>query len=337
MKLKPPESAISTSTAYNSLQREAADRVTQRYEDQRRKDCLRALLVGVKTLLEFILLIVLVGVGAYVWQRVVPNGWMASEKDAESAKIEMTGLMTSSVTEGKTLGVVPPNMVPSTRESEDVRNRNLDAYSEIVRQFRKAEVDYWKNALNVVRVGKNAGSIKYWCLAADEGSLPVIFELSIAKGTKMNVRRLSASNGLVDSSVAEFERFTAKSPYLVMREGRAYFASKGKERLPVTVSAPQKGGALNPAQLEFGGLYAIFTELKMPPPRFAYDVLFEVKGGDPVLKVATVRFGEDVSYDQFFSKVAEHYDLSESEAMVIDAVLKMGKARIVPAEAQAKR
>ena len=331
MELRPPASVASTPTVNNNLQREAVERVTKRYENQEHS-CKDRIVVacGIKTIIELILLLVLAGVIFYAWWRGIFDGGLNTRLDDELARLEEAGLPVPTESENK-VSEVSPNEVSASGEEDG------DDYFKVVRQFRKAEVDYWKNALNVDRVGKNAGSIKYWCLVVDEGNLPVILELSIAKGTKMNVRRLSASNGLVDSSVAEFERFTAKSPYLVMREGRAYFASKGKERLPVTVSAPQKGGALNPAQLEFGGLYAIFTELKMPPPRFAYDVLFEVKGGDPVLKVATVRFGEDVSYDQFFSKVAEHYDLSESEAMAIDAVLKMGKARIVPAEAQAKR
>ena len=335
MELKPPKPVMSTSVEYNRLQREAADRVTQRFEEQRRKDRRRALAATIRNFVSVLLLLLLAGAGFYAWKSGMLDGWLGPGK---TEPVDMEGAeRPASAFSGTNAKEVPTPAVVVPKEDKGVRDRNIDVYSEVVRQFRCAKVDYWKNVSDVDRPGKSASPLKFWCLTANKDTGSVILELSMSKGEKMKVRRLSASNGLVDSSETEFARLTAKEPYLVMREGRAYFAFKGKGRLPAEVPAPQKDKALNPGQVEFGDLYARFTDMKMNPPEFFYDVLFEVKGGSPVLKIATVRFGEDVPYRLFFSKVAEHYGLSESEAMAIDAILKLGKARVVSTDAQPKR
>jgi len=338
VEIKPPKPIMSTSVEYNRLQREAADRVTQRFEDQRRKDRRRALAATIRNFVAVVILLLLAGAGFYAWRSGMLGDWIGEGK-AAPANMDAVE-RPASAPPGANASEVSPSDVAGPKENKDdkdVRARNVDAYSEVVRQFRRAKVDYWKNVIDADRPGKSGSPLKFWCLTGNKDRGPVILELSMSKGEKMKVRRLSASNGLVDSSETEFARLTAKEPYLVMREERAYFAFKGKGRLPAAVPAPQKDKALNPGQVEFGDLYAIFMDMKMNPPEFLYDVLFEVKGGGPILKIATVRFGEDVPYRLFFAKVAEHYDLSESEAMAIDAVLKLGKARVVFADFQPKR
>ena len=336
MELKPPESVTPTSPVYNRLQREAVDLVTQRYEDQYHKDHHRLSVAAIKTTIECIFLLVIAGLLFYAWQSGLFDGGLNPELNDELATAEVAGSLALSAPDAESPEEVPQKEVDFKDAGKDVHDRNVDAYSEVVRQFSKAKVDYWKNAPDIDRPGKSGMPLKFWCLTADENEVAVVLELSMSADAKMKVRRLSASSGLVESSLDEFKRLTAKNPYFVMREGWAYFSTKGKGWLPATVPAPQKDKALNPGQVEFGGIYATFMEMKMQPPEFAYDVMFEVKGG-PVLKIATVRFGEEVAYGQFFSKVADHYGLSESEAMAIDAVLKMGKARIVSASAQAAK
>ena len=330
MELRPSGSVTSTLTANNNLQCETVERVTQRYEEQEH-NCKnrRVVTCGIKTLIEVILLLVLVGVIFYAWWCGIFDGGLSTELDDELARLEKDGLPVLTESENKNPEASPNEVTTSGKEDGD-------DYSEVVRQFRKAKVDYWKNAPDIDRPGKSGLPLKFWCLTVGENGKPAILELSMSGDAKMKVRRLSASNGLVESSVAEFTRLTVKNPYFVMREDRAYFSTKGKGRLPAEVPVPQKGMTLNPSKIEFDALYVILMEMNMSLSEFAYDVMFEVRGG-PVLKIATVRFGEEVTYGQFFSKVANHYDLSESEAMAIDAVLKMGKVRIVSADVQSKR
>lgn len=338
MELKPPRLATSTPTAYTSLQREAADRVARRYEEQRRKDRRRAFVARLKNIVVIVFLLTLVGGGFYAWQSGMLDGWLNAGMDARTPTPKIDAPLAPFLTEGdlKTPEVSSPEVISPKDEDREARDRNLDAYSEVVRQFRKAKVDYWKNAPDIDRPGKSGTPLKFWCLAVDENEVPVVLELSMSVDAKMKVRRLSASSGMVGSSVDEFTRLTTKNPYLVMREDRAYFSAKGKGRLPAEVPIPQKEKALNPGKIEFGALYKVLMEMGISSPKLMYDVMLNVKGG-PVLKIATVRFGEEVTYGLFFSKVADHYGLSENEAIAIDAILKMGKARIVSADVQSKR
>ena len=284
---------------------------------------------GFRNLFVFALLLVLVGLGFYAWL-------MCSWFDTGHANSEVTGLIALSGAEVRALEISSDEIV-SKKVDENILDRDHATYSEVVQRFRKAKVDYWKNAPDIDRFGQDGASLKYWCLAPGENGRPVILEISMARGAKMTVRRLSESSGLERVPANEFTRIAEKNPYLVMRGERAYFAFKGKGRLPAVTLAPQKGKALIPSQVEFGDLYTVFTDMKIPSPDFHYDVFFEVKGGSPILKVATVRFGEAVPYGKFFLKVADHYGLSENEEMAIDAVLKLGRVKVVSADAQSKR
>ena len=338
MELKPPSLTTSTPTAYTSLQREAADRVARRYEEQRRKDRRRAFAARLKNFFAIVFLLALSGGGFYAWRSGMLDQWLNAGMGVRTQAPKTDAPVASFLIEGeiKKTEVSSPEVISPKDVGREARNRNLDAYSEVVRQFRKAKVDYWKNAPDIDRPGKSGTPLKFWCLVADENEVSVVLELLMSVDAKMKVRRLSASSGLLESSVDEFTRLTTKSPYFVMREDRAYFSTKGKGRLPAEILVPHKGKTLNPGKIEFGTLYKILMEMEIPLPKFRYDVMLNVKGG-PVFKIATVQFGEEVTYGQFFSKAAEHYGLSENEAMAIDAMLKVGKARIVPADVQSKR
>ena len=145
----------------------------------------------------------------------------------------------------------------------------------------------------------------------------------------MSVRRIVNDDEMVDSSKEEFARLTEKTPYLVMRENRAYFAMKGRGRLPVSIPAPKMNDAIDPAQLELGGLYEVFRKLKMPYPPFTYEVQFKIKGDGPLLKIATVRFGEKLTRDDFTRKIESHFGFDSTDALAVDAILMTGQVKVL--------
>ena len=76
MELKPPSLTTSTPTAYTSLQREAADRVARRYEEQRRKDRRRAFAARLKNFFAIVFLLALSAGGFYAWRSGKLDQWL---------------------------------------------------------------------------------------------------------------------------------------------------------------------------------------------------------------------------------------------------------------------
>lgn len=295
MPLKPPKPQLPVSESANQLQREAASRVTQRYEEQCRKEKRREVRARIRSWLSILFLLGLCGGGYYAWR----SGSLKEWKSWAKAMVER---------------------LSGTDRAED-------PLSALERKFREAKVDYWQNAPASDRPKKEGAPLTFWCLAVGEGDAPVFLELKMAADAKIQVRQLSVEAGLVTASQADFTKLVAKNPYLVMREGRAYFATKGKSPLPASCEVPNAKTPLDPARLEFGGLYAVFKKMSMPPPPFRYDVFFETKGKPPQL-IATVGFGETVPRTAFIPKVAALYNLQATHAREIENVLGLGRVKV---------
>lgn len=296
MTLKPPKPQLPVSESANQLQREAASRVTQRYEEQCRKEKRREMRARIRSWLSILFLLGLCGGGYYVW-------WSGSLKDWEQWAKSITGPL---------LGA---------------DDRTEDPLTALERKFREAKVDYWQNAPAKDRPEKGGPPLTFWCLAVDENNSPVFLELKMAADANIQVQRLSADAGLVKASHADFTKLIAKNPYLVMREGRAYFAAKGKSSLPALCAIPNAKTPLDPARLEFGGLYAVFKKMSMPPPPFRYDVFFETEDKSPLL-IATVGFGETVPRTAFIPKVAALYGLKTTRTREVESVMGLGRVKV---------
>jgi hypothetical protein len=208
------------------------------------------------------------------------------------------------------------------------KEQALDRYADAVKSFGSAKIDYWKNAPASDKPEKSAVPLDFLCLIPDDKGNPLILELHTAPGAKMTVKRISASLGTVDFPVEKFNSLIKKSPYLVVRDGRAYFADSRKPGLQKELPFPEKG-ALNPAAIAFGALYAVMQKLKVAKPDFRYAIKFSGKGTEEALDVATVGFGESVDRKLLEKKVAEKIGLNlASEAVAIDAVIRMGRISI---------
>jgi hypothetical protein len=144
----------------------------------------------------------------------------------------------------------------------------------------------------------------------------------------MTAKRISASLGTVDFPIEEFNRLVKKSPYLIMREGRAYFAESRGNAFQKKYSFPASG-EVNPSRDMFGSLYNAMFELKVTKPHFKYGVKFLCKGESRPIDVAMIGFGENVLRKKFEEKIAEKYGLNvSSDAMAIDALIRTGLVKI---------
>jgi hypothetical protein len=212
------------------------------------------------------------------------------------------------------------------RQSKDAPQ--CDWYGDAVKSFGSAKIDYWKNAPASDKPEKTAVPLDFLCLIPDNNGDPLILELHTAPGAKMTAKRISANLGTVDFPVEEFNRLVKKSPYLIMRDGRAYFADSRRPGLQKEMRFPEKG-ALNPAAIVFGALYDVMQKLKVAKPDFRYAIKFSGKGGVESVNVATVGFGESVDRKLLENTIAEKYNLNvSSDAVAIDAVIRMGRISI---------
>ena len=325
MQLRPPRLTSSASAGTSQLQQEVADSVTRRHEDVSRRKWQGRLFAILQSIVYTGFLLVITVGGFYAWQcglfDDLMDGRLYECSSAVGERVEGAGMR-----EDLRGGDMADAKQGAEAKRVDIKERKSDAYAEVVKLFRTANIDYWKNARDEDKPIKGKGPLAFWCIAAGENEEPVFLELSIQVGAKMKVRRLSANVGMVDATEAEFAKLTDSNPYLVMREGRAYFATK-KSRMPMSCPAPAQGESLNPSELEFGALYAIFPKMQMQAPPFVYDVFFEVKG-DSTLKIASVRFGEKVYREAFVKKIESQYGLDSTDAMAVDAVLKVGRVKI---------
>jgi len=110
------------------------------------------------------------------------------------------------------------------RVQEELQTRR---YERIEEAFRIAPIADWRTAPEDLRPGKaTTNTIYYAMLPADEGRM--LLELTVAPGGAMSVRRLSAIADPVGLAPDAFQRFTAKTPYLIQAGGNIYFCSGKK-------------------------------------------------------------------------------------------------------------
>ena len=318
MTLRPPDAQGSRAKQSNELQREVADRITKRWEAKREKELRAARIANFKNYLAILFLLGVAGGGFYAWKSGILEQWLAG-----------CGPAASSPGTGSALPQVENGNRPGRRPNDD-RMQAIDHYAKVVKSFGTVSIDYWKNAPESDRPAKAGKPIDYHCLIPDERGNPLILVLHTVPGAKMSVKRISASAGVVDFPADEFNRLSKISPYLIAREGRAYFAASRTNSSPDRFPFPADG-EVNPSKIMFGALYGAMADLKVPKPGFRYSVKFESNGGFERIDVASVGFGDAVSRKSFEEKVSQRYGLDiSSDAAAIDAILRMGRVQISP-------
>ncbi len=177
------------------------------------------------------------------------------------------------------------------------------AYDMVLRQFREARMDFWKNAPAEDRPGKVKEPLTFNCLVPETNSFTVLAMLC-KPDEPMVMQRLAPTADPAGLSDDEFKKLTAEVPYLVMREGRSYFCTPGK--LPeVTNSVPAYGESVNPSKETFGALYDLVFKLRIKRPDFVWQVSFQPRGFETSIDICRARFGETVTRNRIYPKVRE--------------------------------
>ena len=306
-----------------ALQEEAVADVEARWRREARRETWQNIGAAFKGFFCWLLILaILAGGGWYVWTKFLKEEPASAEEPADVATTESTP--TNVVPEK----VAPPAESVRRQEAEaaaarealaaqraaevakqaDVRQKVLSRkqrYEDILRRFKEAKLDYWKNAPAEDRPGKAKVAMTFNCLvpAADGSGDVMLFELTYAPGKPMEARILSAATDPAEISREDFNRFVAGVPYFVMREDRAYFCSEQKGVKSYVVPLP--GDNFNPSREVFGALFPAMEKLNMPRPSLSWRVLFRPKDADADIEVAVASYGENLTRTHFFNKVRE--------------------------------
>lgn len=312
MELRHVRTTGTTSQEGNCLQRETAMRVQARIDaEMARKRSIERM----QRLKSFLSLLFFVAVGVFcflMWKSGrfdeclgkfgSRGGASASQYDAEDKPTEVSDASTK-----PTLVETVQSVLPGAKKKDDVTvglEDNIDLCNEAESMFAGATLDYWKNAVEADKPAKGKPPLVFVGAVPDGKGGRMLFELTLAHGKPLAVKRLSAAHGATSMTKAEFERQVAGKPYLVVREGRAYYCSAvdgGQERDSYPV--PSKGKTLNPSRDEYGPLLVQLDELKVKKPSTRYEIILSLDKFKKKLPVAEIGFGEDVARASF-EKVA---------------------------------
>ena len=323
MELKKAKLTGTTSESGLGLQHEAAMRVEARYlaEEKRRRHLL--MMGRLKTILFLIFLAALLGGGYYAWHNGLWDEHLVLFGINRTAK-------SPAVPPANESPVAKPMVATKTEVDMSVQKMaaNIDAFNEASARFAEATVSYWKDAVADDKPKKNGPALDYMALVPDAKGGFDILNVRLAGDSSMKVQKLVQTRGPVDVPSAEFNKMVESTPYLVMREGRAYYCSAGKPARQTGFVVPAKGEGFNPSRLEFGALYDLALKSKIAKPAFRYDVFLDHKQFRKKLLVATVGFGEEVSRERFEAAARSAVD----DDAVVSVLLDVGKVGFAPAK-----
>lgn len=315
MELKRPRQTGTTSRVGDCLQHEAALNVQARIDAEVRRRRQRERAQFLRFLMRGLLVVVLVGGGSWAWQK----GWFdkylgEDEREFEPVGDEAAADVSSSENRNASASV------GEGTESEGA----VDALRAAEAKFAGATLGYWKNAAVEDRPVKGRPPLVFTGLVPDGKGGRMLFELTRVWGKPLTARRLAEGGGAQILSKAAFEKLVGAMPYLVVREGRAYFCSNAKERTAYPV--PRRGTSFNPARNEYGALFDLLPDLKIRPPVGGYEVVLCLDRFKKDLPIATVRFGEEIPRSAFERAVRTLVD----DAGACETILAHGKVRVRP-------
>jgi len=187
-------------------------------------------------------------------------------------------------------------------EAERTAKENSAYFEAVLAPFKKAKVDYWKNAPKEDRPEKATSDKHYVALVpAEEGF--ILLNMDKKPGATMSFREVSRDGGAGNEiSPAEFKELTAATPFFVLCGKRVYFCSAKKKGQ--TYAVPKKGDQFDPGREEFGGLADLTKDHGMDVVNMKYRVGFtpNEEFARPI-PIAEVKFGESLSREDFFEKV----------------------------------
>ncbi len=322
MELKRPRQTGTTSRTGDRLQHEAALNVQARIDAEARRRRQRERAQFLRFLTRGLLVLVLVGGGAWAWRM----GWFdkyLGEDEVAGRDAAATGASQRVATAGGEDHASAPDG-DGTAAGTAAEEGEVGILRAAEAKFAGATLGYWKNAVAEDRPVKGRPPLVFTGLVPDGKGDRMLFELTHVWGKPLTARRLAEGGGAQILSKAEFEKLVGAMPYLVVREGRAYFCSNAKERTVYPV--PRRGTSFNPSRNEYGALFDLLPKLKVQPPTGGYEVVLLLDKFKKDLPIATVRFGEEIPRSVFERAARTLAD----DAGVCETILSHGKVRVYP-------
>lgn len=308
MELKRPRPTGTTSEMANDLQHEAAMRIQARLDADRAFQRRVARWKAVKSALSMLLMVgTLLGV-VWAWRTGLldPPHEDAAPQPQDTPAPEVQ---------------TPPSATPAARAAADPKR-----YAADLAKFADASVDYWKNARPEDRPGKSRVLSFTGFVPEARGGFSLL-EIEMGGG-RFAAKRVDAAGTEAPLDRAAFNQLIARTPYLVAREGRAYFCSAGRGDLTRNLKVPDAGGALDPSRAEFGPLADCLAAAKVKTPPFRYEVSLVIEKFRKTVPVATVGFGESVPRSAFEQAAGKL--IADSETVAI--LLSLAKVQVKPAK-----
>ncbi len=322
MELKRPRQTGTTSRTGDRLQHEAALNVQARIDAEARRRRQRERAQFLRFLMRGLLVLVLVGGGAWAWRMGWFDKYLGDDEVVKRETSATGGSQLVATADGEDHASAPDgNGTPAGTAAEEGAVGILRAAEA---KFAGATLDYWKNARAEDRPVKGRPPLVFTGLVPDGKGDWMLFELTHVWGRPLTARRLAEGGGAQILSKAEFEKLVGAMPYLVVREGRAYFCSNAKERTVYPV--PRRGTSFNPSRNEYGALFDLLPKLKVQPPTGGYEVVLLLDKFKKDLPIATVRFGEEIPRSVFERAARTLAD----DAGVCETILSHGKVRVRP-------
>ena len=324
METKLAKQADTTSETGSDPRHAAVRRVEARYQADERR---RRHQLQMERLKMFVLLLILVGAalgGYYAWHKGFLGEPLARFGifHEQNVDIPVSSAANEPAAENRGTSVSEGARVAVKEITESV-----NAYNEAFDKFAGVSIAYWKDALPGDRPKKGDPDMDYSALVPDAQGGFNVLKIRLSGDNSMKIRRVTHTRE-VDVPRAEFDKMVETTPFLVMKDGRAYYSPAKKSVRRTGFDAPKKGEGFNPSRLEFGPLYDLVPKSKIAKPAFRYDVFLDHWRIMNKIPVATVGFGEEVPRERFEAAVRAQVD----DDTVIATLLDNGKVGFSPAK-----
>lgn len=312
MKLTKPRPTGTTSAAADDLMHEAAMRIQSRFDADEGKRRRAERVRTAKSVLAGLFFLVIAGGAFMAWQSGMLDAWIGGRTkpepqnnlsdlfgpDGVAAPVESEPAPIEESAKPSLLGTVAKSVLGQKDEAVNLVDRNMSARTQAEKEFLGASVDYWKNAVAADKPGKTQ-RLAFTGLVPDGQGGHELLELRMGGGEPFAIQRLTAVRGAEEIDKAAFNKLIAQTPYLVVREGRAYFCSAGQAEQKTSFAVPADGKAFDPSREEFGALADCLDAVKAKRPAFRYQVSLVIEKFAKTLPVATVGYGESVPRSAF--------------------------------------
>lgn len=315
MELKKAKLSGTMSESGSEIQHEAAMRVEARYLAEERRRRHQLLMERLKmVVLLLVLLGAVLGGGYCAWRRGLLGEPLARFGIFHQQLADIP--VPSSVVEPAVENAVVPVSEDASATVVEIAE-SIDAYNEAVGKFAGVSISHWKDALPGDRPKRGDPDMDYTALVPDAQGGFIVLKIRLSGDNSMKIRSVTQTRE-TDVTRAEFNKMIETTPFLVMKDGRAYCCPAGKPVQRAGFAVPKKGEEFNPSRQEFGPLYDLVPKARIAKPPFRYDVFLDHGRIKKKIPVATVGFGEKITHERFEAAARAAVDDAKVVAVLLD-------------------